>query len=246
MPAARVARLWAERTPAEFTFDIKAFRCYRPPDCAIGIAEGHRRCVGSNEKKYVYYKDLSTELRRKCGRAFGWDRALEAIRQAGRRALPVRAVGCVSPQELRAHRALPGGAAGLPNQCRVSQQNLVRGQARSNHVGFRAQARTGQRDRRRASGEANYDSVGVGGDQPRSLDRPTARSKPRRGTGKGSSARRIASTTITTRGAAELGRQIESIAASSIHVVFNNNYEDQGQRNARTLMRMVNSAARST
>jgi uncharacterized protein YecE (DUF72 family) len=34
---------------------------------------------------------------------------------------------------------------------------------------------------------------------------------------------------------AGLARQIGSIAASSVHVIFNNNYEDQGQRNARSL-----------
>ena len=39
-------------------------------------------------------------------------------------------------------------------------------------------------------------------------------------------------------------KQIESVGASSVHIVFNNNYEDQGQRNARTLMTMVNSTVR--
>ena len=38
---------------------------------------------------------------------------------------------------------------------------------------------------------------------------------------------------------AELGREIEAITAVSVHVVLNNNYEDQGQRNARTLMSFV-------
>jgi uncharacterized protein YecE (DUF72 family) len=38
---------------------------------------------------------------------------------------------------------------------------------------------------------------------------------------------------------AELGKKIEAITAASVHVVLNNNYEDQGQRNARTLMRFV-------
>lgn len=33
----------------------------------------------------------------------------------------------------------------------------------------------------------------------------------------------------------DLAGKINSIAAASVHVVFNNNYEDQGQRNARVL-----------
>ena len=41
---------------------------------------------------------------------------------------------------------------------------------------------------------------------------------------------------------AGLGKQIESIAASSVHVVFNNNYEDEGQRNARSLMAQLRPA----
>jgi len=37
----------------------------------------------------------------------------------------------------------------------------------------------------------------------------------------------------------ELGNKIKAIAAASVHVVLNNNYEDQGERNARTLMGLV-------
>jgi uncharacterized protein YecE (DUF72 family) len=36
-----------------------------------------------------------------------------------------------------------------------------------------------------------------------------------------------------------LAKQIESITASSVHVIFNNNYEDQGQRNAKALTAIV-------
>ena len=38
---------------------------------------------------------------------------------------------------------------------------------------------------------------------------------------------------------AELAKKIETISAARVHVVLNNNYEDQGQRNARTLMGLV-------
>jgi hypothetical protein len=37
----------------------------------------------------------------------------------------------------------------------------------------------------------------------------------------------------------DLGKKIEAITAASVHVVLNNNHEVQGQRNARTLMRLV-------
>jgi uncharacterized protein YecE (DUF72 family) len=38
---------------------------------------------------------------------------------------------------------------------------------------------------------------------------------------------------------AELAKKIETISAARVHVVLNNNYEDQGQRNARTLMGFI-------
>ncbi len=38
---------------------------------------------------------------------------------------------------------------------------------------------------------------------------------------------------------AELAKKIETISAARVHVVLNNNYEDQGQRNARTLMGII-------
>jgi uncharacterized protein YecE (DUF72 family) len=38
----------------------------------------------------------------------------------------------------------------------------------------------------------------------------------------------------------DLAGKIQTISATSVHVVFNNNYEDQGQRNARVLQEVVN------
>jgi uncharacterized protein YecE (DUF72 family) len=41
-----------------------------------------------------------------------------------------------------------------------------------------------------------------------------------------------------------LAKKIDAIAAASVHVVLNNNFEDQGQRNARTLTEMLPRAVR--
>src|SRR5438552_3127221 len=59
MPSARNAELWAERTPADFTFNIKAFRLFtghQTPPSALprDIAEA----LGPADDKNVYYKDL--------------------------------------------------------------------------------------------------------------------------------------------------------------------------------------------
>jgi uncharacterized protein YecE (DUF72 family) len=37
----------------------------------------------------------------------------------------------------------------------------------------------------------------------------------------------------------ELSEKIKVVPATRVHVVLNNNYEDQGQRNARTLMALL-------
>jgi uncharacterized protein YecE (DUF72 family) len=38
---------------------------------------------------------------------------------------------------------------------------------------------------------------------------------------------------------ADLAPKIEALPSTRVHVVLNNNYEDQGQRNARTLMGLL-------
>ncbi|HEX7381945.1 MAG TPA: DUF72 domain-containing protein [Nevskiaceae bacterium] len=85
LPAARNAALWAERTPEGFCFNVKAFRLFTghqtparalPRDVAAALA-GHFAT-----KRDVYYKDVPEELRDAL-----WSRfvhALEPLQQAGK------------------------------------------------------------------------------------------------------------------------------------------------------------------
>ena len=75
MPVARVAELWAERTPADFTFNIKAFRLFTGHQTApSAFPKDIAAALGSIDKKHIYYKDLSPELQ-----AEMWTRFREGI-----------------------------------------------------------------------------------------------------------------------------------------------------------------------
>ncbi len=64
IPSANTAKLWAERTPDDFVFDVKAFRALtthqtQPKAFPKFIAES----LPDTKRKSVYYKDLPNELR---------------------------------------------------------------------------------------------------------------------------------------------------------------------------------------
>lgn len=83
MPTPQNALLWAERTPAHFTFNIKAFRLFtghQTPPTAL-----HRdvlKALGPDVPRMLYYEDLPAELRDELWRRFR--EALAPLQQAGK------------------------------------------------------------------------------------------------------------------------------------------------------------------
>jgi uncharacterized protein YecE (DUF72 family) len=83
LPSARNAQLWAERTPRDFVFDIKAFRLltqHQTPPSAL--PKDIRDALPGTEKANLYLKDLPQELAEAV-----WERfraALEPLRAAGK------------------------------------------------------------------------------------------------------------------------------------------------------------------
>lgn len=87
LPSATNSRLWVERTPADFVFDIKAFRIFTthqtpptalPRDILAALPAG----TGSAARKNLYYKDMPTELIEEL-----WQRfigAIQPLRQASK------------------------------------------------------------------------------------------------------------------------------------------------------------------
>ncbi len=83
LPTSRNAGLWVERTPDGFVFDVKAFRLFTqhqtPPDA---LPKDIREGLTMSTKKNLYYKDVPAEVLDEL-----WGRfrsALDPLRQAGK------------------------------------------------------------------------------------------------------------------------------------------------------------------
>jgi uncharacterized protein YecE (DUF72 family) len=83
LPAEQTAAAWAARTPAGFTFNVKAFSLFtQHPTPVRALPADLREAVGKAGKDRVYLKDVDPEITGKV-----WDRflaALEPLRSAGK------------------------------------------------------------------------------------------------------------------------------------------------------------------
>jgi uncharacterized protein YecE (DUF72 family) len=83
LPAEQTARAWAMRTPAHFTFNIKAFSLFtQHPTPVRALPADLREAAASAGKDRVYLKDVDPALAEQA-----WDRflaALEPLRDAGK------------------------------------------------------------------------------------------------------------------------------------------------------------------
>ena len=75
LPAGQTARSWAERTPAGFTFNIKAFSLFtQHPTPVRALPTDLREAAGKSGKDRVYLKDVDPEVADQA-----WDRFLAAL-----------------------------------------------------------------------------------------------------------------------------------------------------------------------
>ena len=83
MPAEQTAAAWAERTPAGFTFNVKAFSLFtQHPTPVKALPADLRESAEKSGKTRVYLKDVDPEVTTQA-----WDRflaALEPLRRAGK------------------------------------------------------------------------------------------------------------------------------------------------------------------
>ena len=83
IPAPASAQLWAERTPADFVFNVKAFRLFTGHQTSpIVLHKDIQQALGPGSRKSLYYKDVPGEIRDELWRRFS--EALEPLRQAGK------------------------------------------------------------------------------------------------------------------------------------------------------------------
>ncbi len=83
MPSPATAQLWAERTPNDFTLNVKAFRIFTGHQTSpIVLHKDIRAALPPSTRANLYYKDLAPELRDELWRRFTL--ALQPLRAAGK------------------------------------------------------------------------------------------------------------------------------------------------------------------
>ncbi len=83
MPTPQNAQLWAERTPADFTFNVKAFRLFTGHQTSpIVLHKDLQQALGPEAPKVLYYKDVPLEIRDELWRRF--IEALAPLKEAGK------------------------------------------------------------------------------------------------------------------------------------------------------------------
>lgn len=83
LPTPQVAQLWAERTPADFTFNIKAYRVFTAHQTRLqALPKDIKEALGNSALESYYYQDLPTEIAVELWKRF-WA-ALEPLRKAGK------------------------------------------------------------------------------------------------------------------------------------------------------------------
>ena len=81
MPTPANAQLWAERTPANFVFNVKAFRLFTGHQTSpIVLHKDIQDALGPKVPKALYYKDTPVEIRDELWRRF--IEALQPLKQA--------------------------------------------------------------------------------------------------------------------------------------------------------------------
>lgn len=83
MPSPHNAALWAQRTPARFVFDVKAFRLFtHHPTEPKFLPSSVREALGESKKRNIYYNELPAQLKSLMWREF--TAGLEPLIQAGK------------------------------------------------------------------------------------------------------------------------------------------------------------------
>ncbi|MGH8850443.1 MAG: DUF72 domain-containing protein [Casimicrobiaceae bacterium] len=245
MPEPRVAQHWVDRTPADFTFNIKAFRLFTghqtsPAALPKDIAEA----LGPVGRKHVYYKDIPVEILDEMWRRYR--AAIEPLRHA-------RKLGAVHFQFAPWVAYHPKSLAHI-EECQRRLDGYQLSVEFRNTTWFEGRRRDATLDFERERGLVNVivdEPQGTANCVPAvwevtqpalSVVRLHGRNRETwNRKGLGSSSDRF-NYDYDTGELTELAGKVAAIAAASVHVVFNNNYEDQGQRNARELTGILQQA----
>jgi len=240
LPAARSAKLWCERTPRGFVFDVKAYRLFTqhqtPP---AALPADIRQALGPIEKKNLYLNDLPEELQIEL-----WRRFIAGI-------APLKAAGKLGTVLFQ----FPPWFVNSPASQRhlLACADVLKGYQIAvefrNHTWFdeKNRARTLEFEREKGLVHVVVDGPqGFFNSVPAIWEATSPRLAIVRLHGRNretwnlkglqSSAERF-NYLYSRAELAELGESIRELAAqaTAVHVLFNNNYEDYAQRNAAQL-----------
>ena len=244
MPAPNTAQLWAERTPNAFVMNLKAFRIFTGHQTSPTVLHKDlREALGPTPKANVYYRELPTEIRDEL-----WRRFIEAL-------APLRASGKLGLVHFQFAPWLVHNAAGHAQV----QHCVERMAGHTLSIEFRHQSWFAPEH---AAGTLAFErELGVvhtvvDGPQGFSNSVPPIWEATHAGFallrlhGRNAETWNVKGATSASDrfnydyGEAELGEMAARISrlaqrVAATHVVFNNNMEDQGQRNAASLMRLL-------
>lgn len=248
MPSPATAQLWAERTPADFTMNVKAFRLFTGHQTQPKVLhEDLRRALNWPEGRNLYWKHVPPEIQAEFWRRF--QHALQPLQDADR-------LGLVHFQFAPWVVCNPAGIAHVHDCVAHMPQHTL-------SVEFRHKSWFDERHRADTLAmlrDLNLVHTVVDGPQGFSNSVPALWEATHpavallRLHGRNTESWNVAGPTTAASDRfnydysdAELGglaEKLRELAAqvAAVHVVFNNNHEDQGQRNAASLMALLHLA----
>ena len=244
MPAPSTAQLWAERTPVDFVMNVKAFRIFTGHQTSPTVLHKDlREALGPTTKANIYYRELSGEIRDEL-----WRRFVEAL-------MPLRASNKLGLVHFQFPPWVICNAAGHAHV----QHCVERMAGHTLSVEFRHQSWfAGEQAAGTLAFERELGVVHTVVDGPQGFSNsvPTIweATHPQfallRLHGRNTGTWNIKGATAASDRfnydydeveLNEIADQVTRLAerVAFTHVIFNNNMEDQGQRNAATLMRRL-------
>lgn len=248
MPSASNSVLWAERTPAHFTFNIKAFRLFTGHQTDRDkLPKDIRAALPASDKKNLYYKDTPGEILREL-----WRRYIEAIQ-------PLRTAGKLGVVHFQFAPWVVNNDDGRAHveHCADMMEGFTLAAEFSHKSWFSDKARDTTLAMERERGFVNV-VVDEPNTSPNSvppvwevtnaslaLIRLHGRNHQTWNIKDAAAASSRFNYDYNDDELGELASSIRDIERNveRTHVVFNNNWEDQGQRNARTLMTILGAMA---
>ncbi len=243
MPAPATAQLWAERTPSAFVMNVKAFRLFTGhPTSPQVLHRDIQQLLAPNDKRNLYYKDTPPEIRDEL-----WRRFAEAL-------LPLKASGKLGLVHFQFPPWLQCNRAGHAHV----EHCVERMKGHTLSVEFRHHSWFGAHTASTLAFERELGVVHTVVDAPQGFDNSVPAVWET--THPGHALVRLHGHNAETwdvKGASaasdrfnydypldelvQVGEGAKRLAAivPHTHVVFNNNMEDQGQRNARSLMEVM-------